>query len=324
MIENQKKVSALSAWLQLLRVPNLLTVPGDPILGYLLAAGVGWALVWNIDWLSLLYCVAASLCLYCAGLIANDLFDLKEDCRDRPTRPLPGGQIKISTAIIVAILLALVGIVAAFLASTTSGIVAVVLAVLIFIYDVGGKRIPFIGPINMGLCRMLSVMLGAGINCPIEEVWRIFPVAGFIGLYVTAVTSIAKKETIRHEIGLIRYVPAGVACFWLLLQFYCGISVLFSGPPEHLASFFIALIAFVWTFKCGWRLRNNPQSSTVQQTIGMLIRGLIPVQAMLIYFYSCVIPPASLITCMWGTIFTSGLFVAWLISAILAKRFYSS
>ena len=73
--------SGLRAWLRLLRVANLPTVPGDPIVGYVVAAGVvGWPV---------LPCAAASLCLYCAGLLANDYFDLAEDRRDRiPDYPL--------------------------------------------------------------------------------------------------------------------------------------------------------------------------------------------------------------------------------------------
>ena len=74
----------MKTWLQLFRAPNLFTVPGDPLAGYLLTSlGV-------LD-LRVIYAVAASLCFYAAGLLMNDLWDLEEDRRERPNRPLPSG-----------------------------------------------------------------------------------------------------------------------------------------------------------------------------------------------------------------------------------------
>jgi 4-hydroxybenzoate polyprenyltransferase len=74
-----------SAWLRLLRLPNLLTVPGDVLAGFLLApAAAGGA-----GSIRCLLAIPAGLLLYAAGLVLNDLFDYAEDLRDRPDRPLP-------------------------------------------------------------------------------------------------------------------------------------------------------------------------------------------------------------------------------------------
>jgi 4-hydroxybenzoate polyprenyltransferase len=66
-----------------LRLPNLFTVPGDPIAGFLLACGAANQRVALLDY-RVAFAVIASLCLYSAGLVMNDLFDLEEDRRDRP------------------------------------------------------------------------------------------------------------------------------------------------------------------------------------------------------------------------------------------------
>ena len=76
MTEGMKRSKAM-AWLQLLRAPNLLTVPGDPVAGYLLAMHGG------VPRMELLGAVLASLFFYCAGLLLNDVRDLDEDRRDR-------------------------------------------------------------------------------------------------------------------------------------------------------------------------------------------------------------------------------------------------
>ena len=83
--------SKLRAWLQLFRVPNLFTVPGDPLAGFLIATGG------HLDTRALC-AVLASLAIYAAGLAMNDLADFAEDKSERPKRPLPSGAIPRGTA----------------------------------------------------------------------------------------------------------------------------------------------------------------------------------------------------------------------------------
>src|SRR4051812_1422919 len=99
----------LRHWLQLFRAPNLFTVPGDPLAGFLLAYG------WTHDGSAHLdaragCAVAASLCLYAGGLVMNDLADAAEDRRDRPQRPIPSGSVPIRSALTACALLSVAGI----------------------------------------------------------------------------------------------------------------------------------------------------------------------------------------------------------------------
>ena len=101
----------LHAWLQLVRLPNLFTVPGDPLVGYVLAL---WTLhgpePTPISLGQALWVVLASVTLYAGGLISNDLFDLEEDRRDRPERPLPSGRVSVRSALVAAIVMFIGGI----------------------------------------------------------------------------------------------------------------------------------------------------------------------------------------------------------------------
>ncbi|MEA3189035.1 MAG: hypothetical protein QOD99_2865, partial [Chthoniobacter sp.] len=72
----------LRTWLQLFRAPNLFTVPGDPLAGYLLVVRGSFNG-------AVLPAIGASICFYAAGLLMNDLADFAEDRRERPERPLP-------------------------------------------------------------------------------------------------------------------------------------------------------------------------------------------------------------------------------------------
>ena len=78
-------------WLRLLRLPNLFTAPGDSLAGYFLASafiGNKTVSLWTIVLLAV-----TSVFIYAFGVVMNDLVDYKEDCINRPERPLPSGKI---------------------------------------------------------------------------------------------------------------------------------------------------------------------------------------------------------------------------------------
>ena len=144
----------MKAWLQLFRVPNLFTVPGDPLAGFLIATGG------QLD--SRAVCaVLASLCIYAAGLAMNDLADFAEDLRERPKRPLPSGAISRSAAWIVVANLILLGLGLCFLAGPAAVLMGFGTVLGVVLYNFLTKKIPVIGALNMGLCRGLSLLLGA-------------------------------------------------------------------------------------------------------------------------------------------------------------------
>src|ERR1700720_1278871 len=92
----------LRPYAQLVRLPNVFTALADIALA---AMAVG-ALRHPLPTL-LLLCLA-SACLYCGGMVWNDFFDVEQDKRERPFRPLPSGRIQRSTAgILGAVLLGL-------------------------------------------------------------------------------------------------------------------------------------------------------------------------------------------------------------------------
>src|SRR5262249_41081831 len=80
-------MSRLPASARLVRLPNL---PGA-LSNVLLAAFAASAppRLWPAVGLALL----ASACLYMAGMVWNDWFDLEQDRRQRPHRPLPSGHV---------------------------------------------------------------------------------------------------------------------------------------------------------------------------------------------------------------------------------------
>ena len=75
------------AYLQLIRLPNVVTAAADSLAGWLLVTG---SLAEPARWLPLL---ASSMVLYASGTMLNDVFDFEIDREERPGRPLPSGRV---------------------------------------------------------------------------------------------------------------------------------------------------------------------------------------------------------------------------------------
>lgn len=176
-------------WLCLVRLPNLLTIPGDVLAGYLLAPAVPEAGVSR-----LLLAIAAGILFYAAGLILNDLFDFTEDLRERPTRPLPAEKIQRETAIAATLIFLWVAV---FFAAFVDALpIALPLVLCMFGYNAGLKRNRYLGPALMGACRAGNLLLGTAAA---TEGLGLAPApiaaALALGLYVGTITHLARNET---------------------------------------------------------------------------------------------------------------------------------
>jgi len=137
---------------RLVRAPAALSVPGDALAG---AAATG-SLGARTAGLS-----AAAVCLYWAGMAANDWADRDLDAQERPERPIPSGLVTPGTALGVAASLSAAGLVLAGLAGGRRALgVAVPLTGMIWWYDTRLKATGA-GPAAMAACRGLDVLLGA-------------------------------------------------------------------------------------------------------------------------------------------------------------------
>jgi len=148
----------LFGWLQLLRLPNLFTVPGDPLAGMAVAALLAGRAPPSVG--GFLWPAAAALCLYGFGLVLNDIRDYPQDLRNRPNRPLPRQYVGMSGAWLAALLLAAGGLACAWQHAYTTLALALSLLFLICLYDGLVKEWGWLGCLVMGLCRGNSFLLG--------------------------------------------------------------------------------------------------------------------------------------------------------------------
>jgi 4-hydroxybenzoate polyprenyltransferase len=306
--------STLRAWGRLLRLPNLLTVPGDPLAGFLLVTqGHG-------NFLPGLWAAAASLCFYAAGLIINDLSDIATDRKERPDRPLPSGQIRPLAAAAVALALLAAGQGFSCMLDPQAWWIGFMLVLTIFLYSLGFKNIPVIGPLTMGSCRGLSVLLGASAIPATEPLSAALMLAvATIAGYVAAVSHIARREMASTPIGDERWIPAVVLVFGFAL--IARIQA-FGSIPAWLGFSGAFLLAGIVTLEVASMLEaaSHPQQREftpwmVPYMVGLLISGLLLIQAGFI-----MVAGAGETGILVGLILVG----VWPLHRILDKRFHAS
>ena len=267
----------LTPWLRLVRLPNLLTVPGDPVAGFLLASAVADR---PFAALPLVAAAGASLCLYAFGLILNDLVDIETDRVERPDRPLPAGEITVPQARMAAIAMALSGLNLALVAGPAALYVAATLTGLIFLYNAALKRVPVAGVVTMGLCRGASLLLGAAAaNMPATCPEAAPALAAAIGLaaYVAGFSALAKREMDADKPqGIVRWLPFAALLFCLPAVLIITASLC---KPEPII-LPVAVFLMVMTLMRSWLLGGIMyQVQPVPATIGGHIRNLLMAQA---------------------------------------------
>lgn len=290
------------AWFRLLRPPNLPTVPGDPLAGFVLASGIGG--VWDIRaaWVAL-----ASLAIYASGLVLNDVADCEVDRRERPNRPLPSGAVKKSHALAAGLGLGILGVALAFPAGTPATAAAVLLFAVVLVYDFLMPRGSVAGVLVMGLCRSASV--GLGIAAAGNLAWgRGIPwlAAAGTGLYIAAVSIMAAGETSSRRVGWLRWLPLAVLAAVLGGMAWASHSLTWLG-------LLLIALPLLATWDLGRRLGPEPGPSVLPPAIGGYIRALLLLQAA----YCAMMPWTGLaapviLLCLWP------------LSAIVSKKFYAS
>ncbi|WP_276372837.1 UbiA-like protein EboC [Chryseolinea sp. H1M3-3] len=179
----------LIGFLRLTRPANIVTAISDILAGAAIAGYSG-----SMPELSaLLLLILATIGLYGGGVVFNDVFDAALDRIERPERPIPSGLITEKEGTFLGASLLIIGIAAAFgRAAYPSGIIAFVIALAALIYDKWGKHQFILGPLNMGLCRGLNLLLG--ISLVPDVLFRFGHFAVIPVIYIAAITMISRGE----------------------------------------------------------------------------------------------------------------------------------
>lgn len=297
--------SLLLSWLRLLRAPNVFTALADIAAGFALAGGLASI---RDQPLALALLLVGSGLLYLAGMVLNDVADVKVDTEERPFRPLPSGRISLATATRTGWTMLLLGVVVSSFAGFWTGgpyparscVVAVLLAGAIVLYNFAAKR-TLVGPVVMGSCRVLNWLLGMSIVAHVErtiqtptyQLWEGFKLqlpseavtypldcwlaALGIGVYVAGITIFAKGEAAVSRRGPLILgtivMAAGIALIAMLSQVR-----LFPQSFSGMYPLLLAVIGGPIALRAV-RAITDPQPEVVQATVKSALMSLIVLDA---------------------------------------------
>lgn len=274
----------LRAYLELVRAPNLFTSMADVAMGFLFAH----PFVTSDQGLVLAVLVGASSCFYAGGVALNDVFDAEIDKTERPERPIPSGRVPLETARRLGWTLlgggvVLAGVAAGLASSLATAAVGLLLALGIVLYDRFLKSSP-LGPINMGVCRMLNVILGMSVCL---SPWNAghWLAASAIGVYVTGVTWLARGETgtaSRIQLTLATLViVTGIAMLFVLPRWTENRVALLDLEPYRWY-LLIGILGAYTGLRC-FQTVAEPEADVIQSAVKHCILSLVILDAAISY-----------------------------------------
>ncbi len=172
-----------------MRPANIVTSVADVLAGIAIS---GYFLLGDQEFLPVFLLCLSTIGLYGGGIVFNDVFDADLDRIERPERAIPSGAISKKEATLLGIVLLCIGMFAAFAFSLRSGIIAFLILVFALVYNKFSKHYAFLGPLNMGVCRGMNLLLGVSIvSISLQSLYLL----GLIPLiYIFSITMISQGE----------------------------------------------------------------------------------------------------------------------------------
>lgn len=241
----------ISIYLRLMRPANIVTSVADVLAGVAIS---GYFYHLNFT-TGALYPVAllclATIGLYGGGIVFNDVFDAELDKIERPERAIPSGAISKKEATLLGTFLLLWGIWFGFSQSMHSGIIAVAIAFFALLYNKVSKHYAFFGPLNMGLCRGLNLLLGISIVA--ASIHQFYYLAIVPVVYIFSITMVSQGEVHGGNKRNL-YIGAGLYAFVIIAILYYSV----------IQSQFVTIL-FVLPF--AWMI-FKPLMKAIQEPIG--------------------------------------------------------
>jgi hypothetical protein len=252
----------LGTLLRLGRVSNLPTVWSNVVAATVIAGGN------PLGPLTGLVLLAMTL-FYVGGMYLNDVFDRDVDARERPSRPIPAGEITALAVFGVGFGLLASGVVVMAVCGSAALAPALALCGAIVFYDAYHKGNP-LSPVLMGLCR-LFVYVGAAaavVGFVPTSIW----IAGMaLTAHVIGLTYAAKQESLNR-----------VERLWPLALLALPLMIAAPAIAERpwVAVFWVALAAL--DAGAVAKLRRPTAPDAVPSGVGALIAGISLVDALLV------------------------------------------
>ena len=267
------------AYFRLVRSPGAFTVISNITAAHIVTVTT------TPQWGTLLLTILVSLGLYHSGMVINDIVDIETDRLERPERPLACGLISIASARRFAALMMISAIVLSAIIGQLQLIISLVLAALILIYNLVAKQ-GALGPLVMATCRYTNWLLGMSIVAlSLNSVLIPLPLLA----YVYALTLLSRQETSSNAMPSLWIIMTLILFAGALILFNAKVTGIGNGVLSGLVGLLIVIVMYRMV-----QLAKAPAPDKVQAMVTILIMGLIPLDA-LIVFSQGAMPEAALI-----------------------------
>jgi 4-hydroxybenzoate polyprenyltransferase len=239
----------------------------------------------------------------------NDYFDVEVDRAERPERPIPSGRVSFSAARGLGFGLLASGVMIAITLSITQQIyrpalVGAALASAVFAYDRILKRTG-LGPLGMGLCRSLNVLLGMSLSPVPWAPWN-YVVAGGIGIYIVGVTWFARTEAkASNRLALSLATLVGAAGV-VMLAFFPRVAAeeLTAAARDNWQTWSMlwGLLGTLIAWRCIWAI-IDPRPLLVQRAVRQCIFSLIVLDAVVTFAVAGLLPAMLIMLLLLPTMF---------------------
>jgi len=218
--------------------------------------------------MQLLALMVSSGLLYVAGIALNDYFDIEIDRKERPSRPLPSGNIPKKHAIIIALAAMVAANAMTFVVGPASLAISLAITAVVIAYDYRFKH-TLAGPFAMGGARFLNVVLGASpaILLAGAGLQVAFIAAASMFLYVVAITLLSRKEVGSEKPGLFP--------FSIVFVLIAGIAAVGFTIMTMRSEFLISLSIFVAVMAITFRRHIATSSPSAQKAIRNMVISII-------------------------------------------------
>jgi hypothetical protein len=256
------------ALLELIRIPGIFTAHADILAGALIA-GAGMRQIPD-----LLLLLIATSCFFSAGMALNDYFDRDIDQLERPVRPIPSRRVAPKTALTLGMALLATGVGVTFFVNAVSFTITLLMTAAILLYDGSLKRFRWTGPINMGFCRYLNLLLGISI-LPLTPGSMLVPLLTWLYIFgITVLSSGEVKGSDPFPVAICLACVAGVAVgYWI----FAALDLL-----QNDAGLFFCLVWFSAAGILLLRLFFRTSPGDYQKTIKWLLLLLVVLDAVIV------------------------------------------
>lgn len=237
-------------YLRMMRPANVATAVADVLAGIAIAGVFVGNL--SIPWVQVIFLCASTKCLYAGGIVYNDIFDADIDAIERPERAIPSGAITIKQAKQFGFILLVLGIAFGGIGSNAGGFIAMSITFFALVYDKWGKHNNLLGPLNMGICRGLNLMLGLSIIPLALQQWYLLGIVPIV--YIYSITMISRGEVYGSNR---QNLYIGGALYVLVI----GAILYFANINGRLLWSLIFIVPFAWMI-------FSPLIKAIQQPIG--------------------------------------------------------